>query len=101
MAKPRISSRQWIRLRSTNDLKFLRKFEAKAFSMRLASIILLCHLVGTTSAQTLHLTSVQHELRWLDEYSFPPLVNDQPIRDSLLQTAARTLAAKYGSTNYT
>jgi hypothetical protein len=69
--------------------------------MRLASIILLCHLVGATTAQTLHLTSVQHELRWLDEGSFPPLVNDEAVRDSVLQMAARTLAAKYGSPNYT
>lgn len=79
----------------------MRKFEAKAFAMRLASIILLCHLLGTTAAQTLHLTSVQHELRWLFEGAFPPLVNNQTVRDSVLQTAARTLAAKYGAANYT
>lgn len=68
--------------------------------MRLASIILLCHLVGATAAQTLHLTSLQHELRWLDEGAFPPLVNEATVRDSVLQTAAKTLAAKYGATNY-
>jgi hypothetical protein len=70
--------------------------------MRLAFfILLLCHLLNNSAAQTLHLTSVQHELRWLDEGAFPPLVNDEMVRDSVLQTAARTIAAKYGANNYT
>lgn len=69
--------------------------------MRWSFAIFLVQLAFTTAAQTLHLTSLQHELRWLDEGTFPPLVNEETVRDSVLQTAARTLAAKYGAASYT
>lgn len=71
------------------------------YAIRHTAVILFCFCSLVSSAQTLHLTSVQHELRWLEEGAFPPLVNDETVRDSILQAAARTLAAKYGAANYT
>lgn len=69
--------------------------------MRLIAIFLFCFGSFTASTQTVHLSSVQHELRWLDEGTFPPLVNDALVRDSILQMTAQTLAVKFGATDFT
>jgi hypothetical protein len=69
--------------------------------MRFIIALLWCSVSFHAATQTLHLTSVQHELRWLDEGAFPPLVNDKTVRDSVLHTAAQTLSSKFGATGFT
>ncbi len=52
------------------------------------------------SGQQVNLSSFQHELRWLDEDRFPPLLLDGAIRDSLFGIAGRTLQQKFGAAAY-
>jgi hypothetical protein len=63
--------------------------------MRLLAAILLLGLCKPGSAQQLNLTSLQHELRWLDEMTFPPLVKDSAFSQQLLQHAASALSRKF------
>jgi hypothetical protein len=51
-------------------------------------------------AQHLNLTNFQHELRWLDETRFPPVVKDPAVSDSLLEYAAATLSLKFKTEGY-
>lgn len=54
-----------------------------------------------SSGQTLHLSSLQHEIRWLEEVRFPPFVTDAEVQDSLLHYTARTLAKQCQAADFT
>lgn len=51
-------------------------------------------------AQALQVTSFQHELRWLDESQFPPLVKDDAVASAVMKAAARLLQQKLNATSY-
>jgi hypothetical protein len=68
--------------------------------MRLWITICCLTLYKTVPAQNLNLTSFQHEMRWLDETRFPPVVKYPAVSDSLLEYAAFTLARKFNAENY-
>jgi hypothetical protein len=68
--------------------------------MRRLAAILFLGLSQPVSAQQLNLTSLQHELRWLDESRFQPFVKDPVISDSLLEYAAAALAHKFNTATY-
>jgi hypothetical protein len=62
--------------------------------MRLLAAILCICLCYSSTAQQLNLTSLQHEVRWLDEIRFPPFVKDPVISKDLLANATATLSRK-------
>lgn len=65
------------------------------------SLIILCSFIGiSAAAQSLNLTSLQHEVRWLDESRFPPFVTEQKMADSILLYTASALAGKFQIVNY-
>jgi len=68
--------------------------------MRMALIFLWSFTGLTAAAQPLQLTSLQHELRWLEEYRFPPFVKNRDIAGTLLQHTASVLAAKFQAAEY-
>lgn len=62
--------------------------------MRLLTAIVCLFLWYASTAQRLNLTSLQHELRWLDEMSFRPFVKDPVISQDLLNYTASALSRK-------
>lgn len=62
--------------------------------MRLLTAIVCLLLWYSSTAQRLNLTSLQHELRWLDEMSFRPFVKDPVISKDLLNYTASALSRK-------
>jgi hypothetical protein len=69
--------------------------------MRRLCVIIYLLLCNPSVAQRLHLTSFQHELRWLDEMRFPPVVKDSTVSNLLLDYAAAKLSLKFDTEGYT
>ena len=63
--------------------------------MRLLASILMIGLCQPAVSQQLNLTSVQHELRWLDEMHFPPLIKDSMVSNQLLEYTVSALSRKF------
>ena len=63
--------------------------------MRLLAAILIIGLCQPAVSQQLNLTSVQHELRWLDEMHFPPLIKDSMVSNQLLEYTVSALSRKF------
>ena len=68
--------------------------------MRLLAAILCLSLIHPCFAQRLNLTSLQHELRWLDEMRFPPFAKDPVVSDEMLEYAAAALSRKFQTDSF-
>lgn len=66
--------------------------------MRLLAVLLCLIAYNSLPAQQLNLTSLQHEVRWLDEVRFPPYVKDPTISKEILNFTSSALAKKFNVT---
>lgn len=66
--------------------------------MKQLLVIILLFATLPVTAQVLNLTSVQHEIRWLDEYRFPPFVTYKQVQDSIISYTSQILANKFNTT---
>jgi hypothetical protein len=69
--------------------------------MRKLTVILWLLWPISILAQSLNLTSFQHEIRWLDELRFHPLVKYTSVSNHLLHYTASVLSRKWNTETYT
>jgi hypothetical protein len=62
--------------------------------MRLLAAIFFCCVCYVSTAQHLNLTSLHHEVRWLDESTFPPYAKDSAISNKMLAYTSSALSRK-------
>jgi hypothetical protein len=62
--------------------------------MRLLAVIFCLCIYYSSTAQQVNLTSLHHEVRWLDEASFPPFAKDSVISRNMLAYTSSALSRK-------
>ncbi len=69
--------------------------------MKQLLFIVLLFLYSNTMAQTIHVTSFQHTIRWLDEVRFPPYVTNDTVKAGILNATASALGKHFKITDIT
>lgn len=65
---------------------------------KLLAFVLFVFVSYTAKPQNINITSFQHSLRWLDEGSFPPYVNNDSIKKELLEITADAISHHFNLT---